>query len=90
MFRTTIREWLLVVVIVAVGASWWADRITWSQRLLQSEKALSESREALAASETFREDAVRANGVIVDLLKSWGYSVHLPEEVYVERRSKQR
>lgn len=86
MFKTTIREWMLIVVIVAVATCWWVDQTRLHQRILRSENTLSETRQALAVSETAREDAVRANGMIVDLMRSWGFGVHLPEEVYVARR----
>lgn len=88
MFRTTIREWMLLVVIVAVGTCWWVDSNRWQQRLNESGKLLSEARQELAVSEQYRGAALRANGELIHFLESNGYGVDFPTELYVARRPK--
>jgi len=88
MFRTTIREWMLLVVIVAVSTCWWVDRYRWQQRLNASGRLLSEARQALAVSEASRIVAVQLNGDLVHFLESNGYKVDFPQELYIARRPK--
>ena len=83
MFRFSIRELMLVTLVVAFGVAWWVDR----SRLFASWKAAeSESQKAMAA---YKESVTIGSELVDELLKRGvevyrvrGKTVIVPESAF--------
>ena len=80
MFRFTIRDLLLLTVIVALAVGWWMDRAAWSRRL---SAAQSELREAAVGY----EESKRVNCALMDFLNARGYYERgFPENAFAPKK----